>query len=242
MRTARNAALGALAFFLGCGESKPVAPFRQLDSTFGEKPISDPPVDAHAMQGLMIRDAVVRGDLDETKKAANALVALVSKHEAPTPESRLEAMVIAAHRVAEANTMNEAARSFAFLAERCGECHVATRGPASGPATPPPETLGLTPRMRRHQWGAARLWEGLVAPSDEAWLSGARVLADAPLTAEQTLAGRTPVPEIATLAASVHELGLDATHATKASTRIGIYGEVLTTCATCHTRVGGGPR
>ena len=196
---------------------------------------SDLLVREHALRGAIVRDAVERGDLKRTKAAANDLVAFVMQYGAPQPESRLEAMVESARRVAAAQDMRDAAQSFALLAERCGECHVQIGGPASFPAKPPPEALGVVPRMRRHQWASARLWEGLVAPSDEAWKSGAEVISDAPLGPE-SWPGQTTSPELDALAASVHDLGVKATSATKASARIAIYGEVLTTCAGCHQR------
>jgi cytochrome c553 len=238
MRVARAFALACVV--VGCA-SKAQTPFPKIVAPAAVTAGSLPPVDAHAWQGVLIRDAVERGDLDATKRAAADLVTLATKHEKPVPGSALEAMVEAAQRVAGAQDMHDAAHRFAFLAERCGECHARIGGPVSGPSMPPPPAVGIVPRMHRHQWGAARLWEGLVAPSDEAWTSGARVLTDAPL-GDDTLPGRTAVPGIAVLSASVHDLGVEATKATRASRRIAIYGELLDTCAACHQRVGGGPR
>lgn len=231
MKAARSPCmlLGAL-FVAACGASTAPSPaLQQLDAT------PTAPVEEHAVRGAAIREAVERGDLNEAKVAANALVAYVTKYEKPAPESRLEAMVMATRQVANAKDMPDAARSFAMLSERCGECHTAIGGPASAPAKPPSDTLGVVPRMRRHHWAAARLWEGLVAPSDEAWKSGAQVLSEAPLKPE-TVPGKTSVPEIDKLAASVHDLGVQATTATKASARVEVYGELLTTCGACHQR------
>jgi cytochrome c553 len=238
MRFVRAIALAAVV--VGCASKRPT-PFPKITTTLSGVADSVPPVDAHAWQGVLIRDAVVRGDLPSAQRAAADLIALATKYEKPAPGSRLEAMVEAAHRVEGAQDLHEAARSFAFLSERCGECHSLIGGPVSGPSMPPPQALGIVPRMRRHQWASSRLWEGLVAPSSEAWTSGAQVLTDAPLGAE-TLPAVIATPEIAALSTSVHDLGVEAAAATRASARIAIYGKLLGTCAECHQRVGRGPR
>jgi len=43
-------------------------------------------------------------------------------------------------------------------------------------------------QMRRHQWAAARLWEGLIGPSNEMWSQGTGFLATTELVRP------TPVP------------------------------------------------
>ena len=237
----RHAVLAAAMIAIAsCGASP--APFRDLDAPTS-RPAGSPGhlVEEHAVRGAVIRDAVERGDLEAARQAANALVELVTRHERPTPSSSLDAMVQAARRVAAARDLRDAATSFAALAGRCGECHTQVGGPTSSPAAAPREALGVVPQMRRHHWGAARLWEGLVAPSDESWRSGAAVLSAAPLRPEVSM-GQTLTPEVDALIAAVHDLGVRAADATNASSRIAVYGDLLTTCAACHERAHGGPR
>jgi len=106
----------------------------------------------------------------------------------------------------------------------------------------PDEGDGIGPRMHRHQRAVARMWDGLVVPSDAAWKVGARVLADAPMEPERS------VETMATLAASVHQLAVKAHTLTTGEERSLLYGELITTCATCHSqstatvRSGGGAR
>lgn len=238
----RVPALGGIALIAAACGTEPASPFRRIDGTADASTTAPgKPVEEHAVRGAALRDAVESGNLERTKQTALALADLVTAHERPVPDSALDHMVVATRRVAAAPDQRDAARAFAVLAQRCGECHVRIGGPSSRPASAPAASLALVPRMRRHQWGAARLWEGLVAPSDEAWTSGARVLADAPLGPEGWPEGTTS-PEIEVLSTTVHDLGVRAAAATKASTRIALYGEVLATCATCHERVRGGPR
>jgi len=242
MSSAVRGSLGATLLLLAyaCGPARP-PPFRQLDSTSGQSPATfKATVNDHAMYGAVMRDGVARGDLDSTRHAARELVQLVIESERPVPRTRVGDMVDAARRVEAAEDLREAARAFATLSERCGACHTAFGGPRSFPAVAPPDAVGIGPRMRRHQWGAARLWEGLVAPSGEAWRSGASTLADAPLGFEPEL-GRAVTPAIEKLTASVHDLGVRAALATSASARAEIYGELMITCADCHRQAGGGP-
>jgi hypothetical protein len=239
MQFARAVVLGGI--ILGCASNAPTPFPRITTSSAGTADAIPPPVDAHAWQGVLMRDAVVRGDLPAAKMAAANLIAIATSHETPVPGSKLEAMVEATHRVADAQDLHAAAHAFAYLSERCGECHAFIGGPLSGPSLPPPLELGIVPRMNRHQWGASRLWEGLVAPSNEAWTSGAIVLTDAPLGANE-VPGHAGDAEIAALSSKVHDLGIDATKATKGSRRIAIYGQLLDTCAACHQRLHAGPR
>ena len=158
------------------------------------------------MQGARIRDAVARGDLDGVHEASRALLQLILSTEQPAPQTTLGEVVAVTRRLESVADLPAAARTSAALAERCGACHAAFGGPVSLPAESPPEMTGIEPSMRRHQWGASRLWEGLVAPSNEAWQSGALVLTDAPL-ASDVPPGASKIPEVETLSASVHEIG-----------------------------------
>lgn len=217
------------------------APFRQLDSTSALVPVNfRSPVGLHAMQGARIRDGVARGDLDTVHDGSRALLQLILSTEQPAPQTTLGEVVAVTRRLEATEDLPTAARTFAVLAERCGACHAAFGGPRSLPSATPRDTGGVVGRMRLHQWGAARLWEGLVAPSEEAWKSGAAVLADAPL-ALQLPARVTDAPEIDRLGAFVHELGLEARASTSPRSRIEVYGQLLTTCSACHARLGGGP-
>ena len=239
MKTAIACFFGFFLALGACATGGSVAPFRELDSAPKEaRETHRPLVLEHAVQGATVRDAVVRGDLEGAKQAARALVAVCTKTERPAPHTRVAAMLLAAERVEVAKDLSEAARASARLAERCGACHAAFGGPRSFAATAPPDALDVASRMRRHQWGAARLWEGLVATSDEAWTSGAAVLEDAPLALEtsQTVSNTTTH-----LAIQVHALGSKASHTTTPEARAEVYGALVETCADCHRAGGGGP-
>lgn len=196
----------------------------------------------HAEKGAALRDDVARGDLEAVHRSAKVLAEL--RIEGPldsTWRRHLDAMNVAAGRVVDAKNITEASRRTAVLAEACGSCHAALGGGAPAVASPPAEASGVVPRMRRHEWAAARLWDGLVVPSSDAWLAGARVLADAPLEPEALTPGMTPVKKIDDMTREVHELGKKAAGMTTPQERASAYAEVLASCAGCHQWLGGGP-
>jgi cytochrome c553 len=196
----------------------------------------------HDVHGAALRDAIERADLDTAHREAEMLAALrLGGGIEPTWRQKLDAMNAAAARVARANDLNAASRALAELTLTCGDCHTTLGGPKVVIGEPPSEDGGVVARMQRHQWAASRLWDGLVVPSDDAWMAGARVLADAPLEPELMTPGKTPVREIGSLAASVHELARNARAAQRAQERGEVYGELIATCADCHERVSGGP-
>ena len=81
--------------------------------------------------------------------------------------------------------------------------------------------------MARHLWAAARLWEGLIGGVDDAWSQGLDVLAATPLPAAELGAAREPLgKQLQKIAAGARKGTSD--HAV-------VYGELLTTCAGCHT-------
>lgn len=110
------------------------------------------------------------------------------------------------------------------------ELHLATSAKivfAKDPA--PTDQNRLAAQMAGHQWAAARMWDGLIGPSTERWLDGARKLAKSSLmiTAESDQLG------IADDAARVRLLANRALK-TKIGDRPELYGELLATCAGCH--------
>jgi cytochrome c553 len=189
-----------------------------------------------------MRDAVARGDLEEAKREAKILAEL--RIEGPTDlawKERLDAMNAAAARIASSRDVTEASRDVALVARTCGDCHtmLGRRRPSVGQLTG--QASAARPVMKRHQWAAAQLWDGLIIPSDDAWKAGAHVLSESPLAPEVLTPGQTPVPKIGALTQSVHDLGRRAETLEQVDARVELYGEALATCAECHQWLGGGP-
>ena len=121
-----------------------------------------------------------------------------------------------------------AGHAIAEVARRCASCHQASHAKLVWPdARPPAGSAQLATVMASHQWAAARMWEGLIGPSDARWLDGARRLAAAPIaiTAESSVLG------IENDVAKVHSL---ARRAVDVKDRAQLYGDLLATCAHCH--------
>jgi cytochrome c553 len=124
-----------------------------------------------------------------------------------------------------------AARASALMGRECAKCHEAMKAKVVFPKDPPPSSdPRLAMQMASHEWAAARMWEGVIAPSDERWLQGARTLAEAPLqvAAEDGSLG------IADDIARVRLLAKRALAPRSQFDRAQLYGDLLATCARCH--------
>ncbi|MGZ5967876.1 MAG: hypothetical protein ACXWP4_09425, partial [Polyangiales bacterium] len=195
----------------------------------------------HFARTLSMRDAVIHGELEKARHDARALAA----HDIPQnfPERWkpfIDELRAGAKAGAEADTLERAGVAVARIASTCGDCHRVLGGPTFDVGEPPKATEGTKAQMARHAWGIDRLWLGLIQPSDAAWKKGSEVLATAPLgPGHEADAQSTEV-----LAQRVHALGeLGQTLVgqavppapANAPRRIDTYGQLVSTCAACHT-------
>lgn len=197
----------------------------------------------HQMLSGAMRDAVVRGDLEQAKREAASLALL--SIEGPIAEvwqRRLSAMSVAALRVVGAADRNEAAQALGPLASTCAECHLRLGRPWPAVGAPAGQASGVRPFMVRHEWAIAQMWDGLAIPSDDAWKAGAHALAEEPIAPETLTPGKTPVPRVGELEQAVHDLGRKAEAAGRGPDRAKVFGDTMATCAECHQWLGGGPR
>jgi len=184
-------------------------------------------------------DALIHGSISRAR-AAGQWLATHPESDMPRGSSTyVREMQRYAGELADAEDLEVAALATAGIAQTCGECHQAF-GPGPlflGGGTPPPRRGDETRReMQRHSWAAARMWEGLVGPSDAAWLAGANVFRDVPLSA---LADSLPPDirgDLRTLEDRVHELGGLAATASGADRSV-LYGNLIATCTQCHAMV-----
>ncbi len=139
-----------------------------------------------------------------------------------------------AQRIANGDDLAAIGIELGRVGEACGSCHAAAGVHGMLEAGPPP-TAGTTlaSQMRRHAWGATRLWQGVSGPDDRAWMEGADVIAETPLdiasaTHEKPNARAFELAEQlrgqAERAGSIDDLG----------GRANLYGELMRTCASCH--------
>jgi cytochrome c553 len=195
----------------------------------------------HFLQITQIKDRVIAGDLSGTKTPARQLADDLVSDEVPL---RWRAHVPAVRRAAEvvsaAEDLDAAARGAADAAAACGQCHLAV-GVELTPTSEPEPLQDDTQfaYMMRHSWAVNRMWDGLIAPSDEAWQRGTRAFMEAPLHADGASQAQVDLAE------RVHGLAASAISQTDPAGRAGHFAAIIATCADCRgkasTTVAGPP-
>lgn len=179
-----------------------------------------------------IERLLIVGKLDEAKRFAAAIAEAPDSPAHGPWAAHVVAVRDKAAALARASTLDQAVRLEAALAGACGGCHVDTGVAPDFRVFPaPPDKATLEARMLRHRWAADRMWEGIIGGADEPWRAGLDVLAAKPLDWGTASADR-----------AVHAKKLQrlADQARKqksptVATRTAAYGEILATCASCHT-------
>ena len=191
---------------------------------------------AHYDRAGEVHDALVRGELNRAKQAAEWIATHQEPRAFPGNHPELETeMQGRATQVSRSGEVEEAARAAAQLGRTCGDCHRLNEvSPRFLIGTAPPGGTGPEAEMARHVWAAERMWEGLVGPGDRAWRSGAEALRSGWLDPQQVVSNPEDRPRIRELVGKVYEMGMEAESTTDSEARAELYGEFLTTCNECH--------
>lgn len=187
----------------------------------------------HENFGLVraIEHLLVRGKLDDAKQLARGIAEAPDEPGAAPWAAEAARVRERAAAIAGAATLDAALHDVAKLGAACAACHVAsgaTPDLADVPR-PPPDRDEVAARMARHRWATDRLWEAVIAPSDAEWKTGLDVLSAAPLPASELGKDRGPLAKRLQRAA-------DAARTARPEDRARAYGDLLATCAACHTR------
>jgi cytochrome c556 len=185
-----------------------------------------------------MRQAVMEGNLENVRGPARQLAKDdlgEGLHE--EWQAHLEDMRAATKMAAEANDIQGAALALSHVGAACGSCHAKLSGPRTKVGAPPGEASGAKAHMQRHAWAAERMWEGLMAPYDDAWTAGAEALIQAPLAKEELVPNQSVPDEIAELARKVHDIGAKGREVMNPDKRVPLYAEFLATCADCHRKM-----
>lgn len=181
-----------------------------------------------------IEQAIAFSDLERTRAEAHDLAVFEEPDVLLTWRPYFEAIRDAAHQVESSGGVMDAARLAATLGRRCAECHEAIAAFVTFPADPrPADDFKLAAKMLEHQWAATQMWEGLIGPSDDRWLTGARALTTAPLT----IVAQSVAPSSELDIDDVARVRLYANRAYAAASldaRAELFGTLLATCAHCH--------
>jgi hypothetical protein len=190
----------------------------------------------HFAEVAEIHDAIIRGDLPAVGRPATELSRM------PVPPGTLAIgvpFVVAisdqARTVLVAADLEAAATATARMLQQCGECHRTARVAPLRPAPPVPEVGGLAGHMLEHQRAVDELLQGLVVPSASQWNRGAERLRTAPLSQADLPAGSGLAGSVRRADERVHQIAARAAKATMPSTRSGVYADLQTTCAECHS-------
>lgn len=198
------------------------------------------PIQSFMLEHFLItawaRDSIVDGNLEDIRAPLLALATYEYESVAPGGWMKgIAQLQAAALLTAQAQTVPAAAAGLAAMARVCGDCHREQGGPEVQrykPERETPKSDRLDVRMYRHAWAAERLWEGLTAPSDNAWMAGAAALAHAPTAAPKTRPALPP--KVVAGLDRVRALGARAADADTSERRAELYGQLLSTCADCH--------
>jgi cytochrome c553 len=177
-----------------------------------------------------IERLLIRGKLDDAQRFATAIEIAPEEADQQRWATYTVAVRERAGEIARAKTVDDGIRGIAKLGAACGNCHGAFGVTPEFGKLPrvPTDKPTIEARMLRHRWAADRLWEGVVGNNDDAWREGLELLSAVPLD------------EPADRAAFARKLQHQAGEARKPSAgplvdRASTYGDLLVTCASCHT-------
>lgn len=213
---------------------KPAVPI--LESVPAAAPGMRKHMAAHLDAAAGLQAAIAQGRLSDARDQA----AWFATHDMDVPlewRPYVDEMRYAALRIKGADDLATAGLSLGRLGRACGACHEAMSArPALAYAPPPADGNTLDAQMERHQWAAARLWEGVIGPADRLWLEGARVMTTTRFDIARSVHEK-PNADVLELAERLHEQAKQAITLTDAAARAQHYGEMLDTCASCHSIV-----
>jgi mono/diheme cytochrome c family protein len=209
-----------LSTLLSC--SKPAPP--PIPAVSAPLPDMSDEMEDHFYHALRLQLAVVGGDLGAAHQAASELEAVTAGGTYPEAWAPfLEATRTLAQRAAKTTSVPETAAALADVGLVCAQCHRATGG---GPRERVDERVPDEP-MGRHLYGTYWMGYGLIAPDDRAWFAGAVALA----SREHWPSGP---PAVLT---QMSDLSAEAVAAKTPEERAVVWGQLLSTCAACHTTI-----
>lgn len=177
-----------------------------------------------------IERLVVANRLEE----ARTIAFMLSRSVTTLPQSdEAQALLDASHALGNAQSIEQAAHAEVRVARVCAKCHLAAQQlPAFRmPTQAPPDRPDVRAQMARYEWATDRLWEGLLASSDQHWRAGMYVFATSSLPHTTQTA-----PRVAKRLQLLAQGELDRTTAPTVEDRADTYAHVLVLCADCHAR------
>lgn len=182
------------------------------------------------------RDAFVSGDYDASRMELTN-VALLPMPDGVPPiwaTNVLELHQMAA-RGAQAELPEGVADGIGRSANACGSCHQATGYiPSLAMMPEAPEGSDAATAMMRHAYAAQELWDGLITHNADRWNTGTGLLAGSHVSPEQLFGQGLEARIGASRVAGLQNASRAVIHAVEWDDRAEAYGQLLTSCASCH--------
>lgn len=231
-----------LVAVLACGGSQPPAEKPAPAAAPTAKPVTELTKDMHNQLGkvTIVQQAVIRGDLETAAVPAKWMAdhQEVAGFPANTASYIVDMKKFAAN-VAGAKDIKGAATATTMMVSYCGGCHVAAQVKPAFPDLPKPVLVtGTAAHMLEHQWAVDLMYQGLAEPSDELWTKGVDALKAAPLSAADLPKDTSLTAEIVANEKRIHEQAGKALKTSDMGSRVALYSDVLSECATCHSLHG----
>lgn len=225
------------------GPLAPPAPALPALALRGQTPTIRTKMEDHFVAATVMQEALVRGDA----KAFSAAAQLLAEQEfspnlSETWRIPFDHMRTVARRAREAPPGGAQAGALAEVGQACADCHDHLGHPRFPKDMPPAEASGPKPHMKRHAWGAERLWLGLIGPDDGLWALGAEVLTDAPLKPDTLVGEKSVSANVQELADRVHALGTQARASKSSKEREALVASMYSSCFACHQALKVFPR
>ena len=235
--------LVVLGLVIGCtsGPRSSDLPPAETQPTVGDKSLVQAMLE---IQGRMherfaaanrMQYAISLSDLGRAHREAKLIADLDEPDVLPMWKPYVDDIRGAARAVMATEDPMAAARTMASLGRACARCHQAAKATLELAQDPmPPTEKKLAATMASHQWAAGRMWQGLMAPSTERWLEGARALEGSPLAITAEVGEPPHALGIADDVARIRMLARRAQTTTELDARTEVYGDLLGTCVRCH--------
>ena len=179
-----------------------------------------------------IGNAIALSDLAQAQTQGRALAALEDPEVLPQWQPFLAQVRISGEQLAQAKDIATAAPAAARLGALCGSCHQTLSGHATYSAAEQPAAgTNLASQMANHQWATARMWDGLVGPSEERWMQGAQALSSIKIDVAEVKV------KLEVWTSKVRQLATDAKTTPAGDGRVALFGNLLTACAGCHAEI-----
>jgi hypothetical protein len=173
---------------------------------------------------------LIDGKLEDAKILAHFLTRPSGM---PDDSAEERDVTFAAAALMRSRTTEEAIRNEVRLGRACASCHqrIQKLPVFAMPSKAPADTATVDAQMARHQWAVDRLWEGLIGASDTHWRAGLYVIATSSLPRSKVV-----TPALATKLQDAAREALDMRETLSLDERANLYGDLLITCAGCHSQ------